>query len=334
MAVKTIGVGSGIGTPDYSDIQAWWDARPTSATEAETGKILWASSANEIVTSNELLLDGITTNGFVHTLTAEAGDSICDTPGVLRYDATRGACIRQTSSSSNFRTIDIQTPNFVLERLMIKKSINYNEAVRTFNVDNVTLQNIVVCSDGDGACILLFGAGANTLLQNFVAYDLGSLGSGSQGVYLWGGDIKCYNGVIAHLGSATAVGLRHLYNSPVVKNVTVSGFTTDYSGSVSASSSNNATDLASFGGTNFGGSGQTSITASSEFENVTAGTEDFRLKSTSPKLKDNGTATSVPATDFFGQARVGNTDIGAHELQGGGASIVPLLMNRRRMMVG
>jgi hypothetical protein len=80
----------------------------------------------------------------------------------------------------------------------------------------------------------------------------------------------------------------------------------------SANSSNNATDLSSFP---FGSSNQVSLTTANQFENVTAGSEDFRVK-TGAALINNGIRqqTYTNDLDIVGTARSTTTPtIGAWE---------------------
>ncbi len=113
-------------------------------------------------------------------------------------------------------------------------------------------------------------------------------------------------------------GVAPIYDTPPCKNVVVSGFNLDYI-NTAGTSSNNATDKSSFGGTGFGGSGQVSVVPATEYVSVTDGSEDFRVASGSVKLKANGTASGTPSTDILGQTRSGSTPtIGAFEVIGGG----------------
>jgi len=108
-------------------------------------------------------------------------------------------------------------------------------------------------------------------------------------------------------------GFAKTYGSPTLRNVVVAGFATDYSGTA-GTCANNATDKGAFGGTNYGTSGQVSVVQATEFQNVSAGTEDYRVKqSTSVKLQNNGTATGTPTTDIVGQYRPATPTIGAWE---------------------
>jgi hypothetical protein len=111
--------------------------------------------------------------------------------------------------------------------------------------------------------------------------------------------------------SAGTTGFRSSYSSSKARNCAVIEHDTDFVGTSISSSSNNATSNGTIGGTGFGTNAQVSAVASDEFENVTAGTEDFRLKSTSTKLRGNGTATNAPATDMFNRSWNGGVpDIG------------------------
>lgn len=142
------------------------------------------------------------------------------------------------------------------------------------------------------------------------------------------GTVNFLNNTIVNIGTAgTTTGILRTYATLTVTNTAVYNFGTDASGTMSGT--NNATDESSSGlpATNL----QTSLVGSTEWENVSAGTHDFRLKSTSAKMKDNGTASGVPSTDIIGQARSGSTDIGQWEYQAGGAALIVPILNSYRM---
>lgn len=106
---------------------------------------------------------------------------------------------------------------------------------------------------------------------------------------------------------------------PVAKNCVFWNFTTDTEGTAGGTSTNNATSKASFSGSGWGTSGQTSVT-SSDFENVSSGTEDFRIKSGSTKLIDTGAGSVGTGSDVVGTTRGSTYDIGAWEFSSGGTN--------------
>lgn len=123
-----------------------------------------------------------------------------------------------------------------------------------------------------------------------------------------------YNCVLANTsGGGGTTGLRATYGTFIAKNTAVYGFATATTGTAGAACANNATDLGAFGGTNWnGGTPQISIVGSDEWEDPT-GAGDWRLKSTSTKLKANGTTgAGVSANDIYGNGwNAGTPDIGS-----------------------
>ncbi len=202
-------------------------------------------------------------------------------------------------------------------------------------IDGLQIKGTESTNTTQGLIYLLGGGGTvvvqNCILQGYIKFAYGII------TYSQNGDIIQNNVLIStNLGegiyvdtgaaitsctivstnSSSGAGIRNGGGNTVVKNTAVYGFgANDYQGTASASCTNNATDQASFGGTNYGGSGQTSLTGATEWQSVTNTSEDLRLKSTSAKLKDNG-ATAGPANDIAGTARPQGSayDIGCWEL--------------------
>lgn len=306
MATKIIGPNVGA---DYATPALWFASLASSLSANETGQCQNA----EITVTAAQSLSGITTNGFTITLTAGAGNSFADhaskTTNQLRYNASNGAAIRKTSGSDAL--FDIQNSNVTISKLQLAKDSVYGYVV--YMPDSGYSGRVI------DQCILQFNntpanqtlLGANITVKNTLVLARSNV----PGVFNAGGASSYQNVVIANVsGGGGTTGFDTYSGSPTLRNVAVYGFATGYSGTA-GTCANNATDKASFGGTNFGTSGQVSLVGSTEWESVTASSEDFRLKSTSAKLKDLGTATSVPSTDIIGQSRSGSTDIGVWELQ-------------------
>jgi hypothetical protein len=120
------------------------------------------------------------------------------------------------------------------------------------------------------------------------------------------------------LDAGGAVGIHQDYGTWTITNTAVARHGTDADGTLSGN--NNATDKA------VGGlpatARQNSLVGATEWESATA---DFRVKSTSAKLKDNGTGSSV---DIIGQAVNGTADIGAWELQSAAATVTYPMLER------
>lgn len=309
MATKIIGPNAGA---DYATPALWFASIPTTLTESEVGE---CQNAEIVVTATQSL-SGITVGAFTVTLTAGAGNSFVDhankTTNALRYNASNGAAIRRTGTSGPL--FDIQCASFTLSKLQLAKDDNYYRVVSMpGDIDGRTIDRCILQHNGASDEVI---RGRRIACKNSLLLARGNV----HGFWNENGNSDLQNVTIVNVaGGSGRTGFNRQYGSPTLRNVAVYGFATDFTGTA-GTCANNATDKATFGGTNYGTSGQTSLVGSTEWESVTASSEDFRLKSASAKLKDNGTATDVPATDIIGQSRSGSTDIGCWELQAGGGA--------------
>ncbi len=121
-----------------------------------------------------------------------------------------------------------------------------------------------------------------------------------------------------------AMGRWFVYNQndplPLVKNSYIGLGTSSFvnSGTWSTSCTGNATDQAS-GATNWTSTVTSVAVSTTNFENVTSGTEDFRVKFGSALATTGATRLASTLADVFAVSRQDPTTIGAHEaLTGGG----------------
>lgn len=123
---------------------------------------------------------------------------------------------------------------------------------------------------------------------------------------------------IALAGSSTFVNNQN-DPLPLIKNSYVGGCTTFSSASnFSSSCVGNATDQASWTGPT--GTLTSVALSTTNFENVTNGTEDFRVKSGSVLKTTGATRLASVLTDIFGTSRADPATIGAFEYSAGGGS--------------
>lgn len=320
MATKTIGTGTLGITPDYSTI-ALWESYLNGLgafSENEIGRVCWAGSGNELATASGLAFDGSSPGAF--TITLEAGDTNGNQGGsfrdnadkatnALRYNANNGACVLINSGTST--GITVADPNVIIRYLQIKKTSSYN-------------QFLDMAGSGDAgkevdSCIIQLDCGASdfmissygTITNCLVLYNDSSNTGNSTGGIVHGpsGGTSTWtnNTVVCTDGAGSRRALRKAYNDSVIvaRNNAIYGFGEDWSGSTSnVTASNNATDLTSGGTSTLPGSNnQFGLVGSDEWESVTQDSEDFRLKSTSTKCKENATSTGAPTVDIVGQAR-------------------------------
>ncbi len=317
MATKTIGTNS----RDYAT-WALWAAYVNALTNISVAERGECYNDSEFTTSAKITFGGWTLSGGSVTLTCAAGQSFRDNAGVLtnalRYNQANGVGL--SANIAYDQSILVSTAGFTLDGVQIKNTntsnqgIYKNSAVST--VQNCVLQSVKTFASTDTLVEAFF---VNlTFLNNLLL----ATGNQCRGLTLESGGTITDNTIVA-TGGAAGPGIRVVYSDgPVIKNTAIAGWTTDCSGTAGASSSNNATDQASFGGTNFGSSGQTSLVGTTEWVSVTNGSEDLRVKSTSVKLKGNG-ATAGPSDDIAKQTRTAPYTIGCWQfVAAGGGGLV------------
>lgn len=306
MTTKTIGTGG-----DYSTIASWFAACPAdlvSTTQTWRGEL-----KNETFTlTSGVSFTGITTNSTYYVeLTTEAGASFADNANVqtnaLRYNASNGAAI--TCSTAWVPMLSVATSmHFRMSMVQIRSSHNNTSTFTQNAVSGNTTVNrcIVETQHSSNGAVVLYGSGStvsNSLLINRRSSSVGpALGVGN--------GAGAYNCTLACTVAAGAVAITGNYGTPVVKNCAVFGFTAIKSGGNTPTYTTCATDIAS-PPTGFTGS----LTGSSQFESLTDGSHDFRLKSGSSLIGAGTTESTYAATDIAGTSRPSGTgyDIGAWE---------------------
>jgi hypothetical protein len=319
MATKSIGATG----RDYSTLALWAAyANALSLSAAEVGECY---NDSEFTLSAHVSLGGWTGGSGTNTVTLKchAGQSFRDNASVqsnaLRYNQSNG--VGFTSSVSYDYTIGFASSAafFIMDGLQAKTTSTDTQVIliqSASGADNITLQNCIfqgTSTPGTGSNnALVVMRGNSSVIQNCVINPTNN--TGVQGLMPIG-NITITDCTIVSTNGSSGIGVRGDYGAVVMKNTAVAGFTTDFTGTANASSTNNATSKASFGGTNYGGSGQTSIVGATEWTSVTNGSQDFRLAAGSAKLKDNG-ATTGPSTDIAGTSRPQGSayDIGCWEL--------------------
>lgn len=310
MATKSLGLTG----RDYSTLAAW--ASYVNALSLSADEILEVyNDGGAVADTASVTVGGWTANGFSVTIRPASGHGIKDNPNkltnALRWDSSNGAALTNSIAASHayvfgganlivqdlqFRAtsasavscVAVATHAITINRSILWQSANTSGKGLTQSSGSVILNDCLIYSKGDGV-----------LCNDFNA-------------------VRANNCTIA--GAGNGKGIKQPYAAgPIIKNTSVIGFATDYEGASGTGSTNNATDKGTFGGTGFGTSGQTSIGAS-DFENLTAGTEDFRIKSGSTKLIDTGAASIGSGSDVVSTVRTGTRDIGAWEASSSGSA--------------
>jgi hypothetical protein len=295
MATNTVGSG---GT--YTDLNSWVALR-CQAVDPFSEKEIAAITAGGVTTSDTQDITGFDENGQGWEIKANTGASFREHASAatnpLFYDETKGAFVNKTSGSPS--TIRVDVDNGTIRGLQCGKDSGYNYVIETTSSGNtLTLEDYIVGAPGGTKGVLLRKGDSRRYLI---------VTNGANGIDVSSGGGSLDRGTLVDLGGG-GVGIHQDYGSWTLTNNAVAGYTTDADGTLSGS--HNATDKAAGGlpSTNR----QNSLVAATEWEGATS---DFRVKSTSVKLKDNGTGSSV---DIIGQSPSGTVDIGAWEFQAGG----------------
>lgn len=314
--VKTIGTGR-----DYSTIQAWEDACPANLVSSDE---IWkgllydegGGTNGEWTVSSSVTFSGVTTDATRYVwLDAEAGKSFADNANkltnALRYNTANGVAIRGNGSYAGPMFVTNYGVKF--SRLQIKRLVGAgNAADEVFGVGGAfTVDQSIVVNEGNDYSIAVNAGSINFINSVFYCASVSKEFIRSVVNTTTGNLI---NSTIYGNGSTQAFSILYTGGLYVSKNCGLFNWTSIGSTARfdSANCSNNATNLASFP---FGSSNQVSLTTANQFENVTAGSEDFRVK-TGAALISNGIRqqTYTNDVDIVGSARSLTTPtIGAWE---------------------
>ena len=302
---KTIGSGR-----DYSTLQSWEDAAPANLVTADEvwEGLVYAEGGGtdgEWAIGTTLTISGSTVDAtrFKRLATASGESFADDAAPRLRYDTAKGVAIRATGSYGNACPVTVSEDYFEVEGLQLKGN---NAIAGLFIGSSQTGIKVKRCildqGTRTGYALNFERFGSGSTVENCVIIT-GSVLSYSNPTYK---NCTIFTDASSRMFIAAFMGSRAIFT-----NCAVFGFTTLGAG-INSSSSYNATNLSSFTGSN----NQTSLTASSQFENTTYGSSlDLRIK-TGSALIDGGTSTGAPSADIIGTSRPQGSayDVGAHEL--------------------
>jgi hypothetical protein len=330
MATKSIGSAGG---RDYSTLASWEAALAATLTEAEVGECYNDSEFTSA--GNQLTVAGITTSATnTITLKCAAGQSFRDNANVqtkeLRYNASNGVGIRTTNTFTDVIT-NSAVQYFFMEGLQIKAAtstsgsmlITASNCKMTFCIFEGFLTDNV-----NGIC---FKVGTNFQLLNSLAIDFGTgagrfiLNDSSNGLIFVNSTIVRVSGT-----PSTSIATRSAYGTNgIIKNCAVFGFDSFTSRDAAwATGLNNASDKA----IGFGSSNQASVTYSSQFENITSGTHDYRAKSGGALINNGVTDATYGPIDIAKTSRPSGAsyDIGCWELVSAAAALVAKLFGTKQ----
>jgi hypothetical protein len=321
MATKTLGLTA----RDYSTLAAW--ATYVSALSLSANEILEVyNDGGAVGDTATVTVGGWTANGFNVTMRPASGQGFKDNANrltnALRWNASNGAAL--TNSVGYAEGYVLNGTNLIVEDLQFR--VTNSTASATLRPTAGTLSRCIVSKSSSGG-YLLGQASAVTVNDSLLHHIDGG------GVQVNGNSVVLSNCTVASVGG-TGVGVQQTYTQsvpPLVKNTVFFNHASDVQGTCTSGTTNNATSKSSFGGTGWSTGGQTSVT-SADFENVSGGTEDFRVKSGSTKLIDTGAASVGSGFDVVSTTRTGTRDIGAWEFAAGGGGGSALLAKLNHFM--
>lgn len=314
VVTKTIGTAS----RDYSTLQAWEDAAPANLVTADQ---VWRGECYaDAEFSAALTVSGSTVDATRYKeLTVAAGQSFADhankLTNALRYNASNGAALRSTTAWGTALTAS--ESYFRISRLQVYQDSSNGHALWVSGQGAVV--DGVISESRGGRALYLYanGTAKNSLFVSRRA-------SSSEVADIWDGCsvANCTFAVPSDIAAATRVVRRSYWSGNTFTNCGFFGGTDAVSSATGATFSNCYTDDS----TSIP-SGCTTVaydtSTGSGFENISNGTHDYRIKSTSA-LKDAGTSTGAPSVDIVGTTRPSGSgyDVGAWEYASGGGNTV------------
>jgi hypothetical protein len=318
---------SSIGTGgDYTTIAAWEAACPANLVTADQ---IWRGECKNQTFSNGggtvVAFGGVTTDATRYIeLTTEAGASFVDDPDFatnpLRYDATKGAAL---TCDSNYATgsaifVDASGIKVRITKLQIRSTSGgsgipiYMNSPGNVEIDRCILESSAPAAAGSVAYL----QGSDSFAANSALICRNS-GAGTSIVGLVFGS-SLYNCTLAAVNGTVTDALSGSYGTPVVRNCLIFGGTNVKTGSTPTYTTC-LTNAASppTGCTTTAFSTSTGI----QFENITNGSHDLRIKVGSSAINAGTTDATYGATSINGVSRVsGQYDVGAWEVDSGGST--------------
>ena len=310
MATKTLGLTA----RDYSTLAAW--ASYVNALNLSANEICDVyNDGGAVADTVQVTVSGWTANGFTVTLRAASGQGFGDNANkltnALRYNASNGAAL--TNNVGYTDAYRFGSSSLIVTGLQfIATASTASSAIKIWSGTTVN------------RCILQRAAGGSYVVSqngtNFTINDSLILHAGAGGGVQTTDTGVAINGCTIATTGATGIGIAQTYAvNPVVKNTAIYGFPIDVQNTAGSGTTNNATDKGTFGGTGWGVSGQTSL-SSADFESVTSGSSDWRIKTGSTKLINTGAGSVGSGLSVVGTTRGATYDVGAWEVAASGST--------------
>lgn len=308
----------GTSSRNYSTLQAWEDACPSNLV---TNDEIWKGECyNDSEFSSAINISGITTDSTRYVwLTTASGQSFADNANkltnALKYNQSNGVGLRITGSYNKLVTVSSNI-NVLIEKFQFNfdstYSSNYYIPIEGASPDKVIFKQCIYESRRTTSNDVRTSTWINSLF----------IQRGTSFTNTFVRQCHLYNCTIVRpsdLGASSSTAVSALYSGYNLKNCAIFGFATatTTSGGGSWTASYNASDSATLPGSN----NQTSLTYSSQFENVNDSTRDFRAKSGGSLANGTPDTGNTGGIDIVGQTRSGSAPyIGAWEIVASGAS--------------
>ena len=306
---STIGTGGAYATP-----AAWFAAAPASFVAADQ---VWRGLLlnEEFVSTSTFTMGGKTTDAthYFELTTAPSAsfkDHASKATNALRYDASKGAAIRCTSSNATINVAQSYTRISNIQVINTNTGATAQPALYTNGVGtNITVDSCIFESWGVNSAIkgTLRMTLAGSVLKNSAVVQNKADATAIIAALALG--ISVHNCTLVAVGGVNlTVGVASGSTPATFKNVYIGGVVSPEDGAFVATKTNcysNATatgySVAEF--------------STNTFQNVTAGTYDLRLASGSPLVDAGATDAANAATDILGTSRLAGVayDVGAWE---------------------
>ena len=316
--VKTIGTGG-----DYSTIQAWEDACTANLVSADE---IWQGQLKNQAFTAGVTIAGITTDATRYIeLRCEAGASFSDNASVqtnaLRWNSSNGASI---SVNNNYNpAVNISTNVATRISGIQIRNQGLAEAIRASLNGSTYPARVDQCilETAGGTAGAVWAVGNGFVVSN--SLEITRAATPTRITKLNQGATAVGNTYIALSGAASYL-TNNWYAAGVFINCAAMNVSDISPGSVTATTCYTSMSSPPSGWTNTA----YSISSGAMFQNITSGTEDFRIKSGSSLIDVGTTSATYGTPDIAGTARPSGSayDVGCWEYL---ASIVASISLRR-----
>ncbi|MCP4126926.1 MAG: hypothetical protein GY753_07680 [Gammaproteobacteria bacterium] len=286
--VKTIRSSGG----DYTSLSAWESGEQTDLVSADEIAVAecyddWPSGLN-----NSVDISGWTTDATRRI--------IIRTPASERHDGTPQSGFHVKPSLGYGRAVWLRTPYVTLEGIEVENTGAGGEAIGVFYSAGIIIDSCIIKAVDQG----IKRVADTTIVRNTLIYDCDEAITISESSRSY----TCENVTIANCTQGF-----HGDGDQVLKNCVAYGCTTNFDGTFSASSTNNASSDYS-GDAPPGSNPYTSDVVSGDFED--AANDDYHLASGSGLIDQGADLSGSFTTDVDGDTRSGTWDIGFDEYAG------------------